>query len=139
MDSKITKIIGEIAEQVAENDLSEITYEQGDVKVRVVGKPAQQIVTEVPEVVSDKSTSETSTDKNYITSPMVGVVYLTPSPKEAPYVTLGSTVNPDTTVCVIEAMKTYNPIKAGKSGVIGAILVGNGDPIEYGQPLFEIN
>lgn len=138
MDSKITKIIGEIAEQVAENDLSEITYEQGDVKVRVVGKQTQQAINEVPEVVSDKPMSEITTDKKYITSPMVGVVYLTPEPKEAPYVILGSLVNKDTTVCVIEAMKTFNPIKAGFSGAISSILVQNGDPVEYGQPLFEV-
>ena len=139
MDSKISKLIGEIAEQVAKNDLAEITYEEGDIKVKVVGKQTQQLVSiDDSEVVSNKPISESSSNVKYVRSPMVGVVYLTPSPNEKPYVESGSIVNNDTTVCVIEAMKTYNPIKAGYTGVIGRVLVKNGDPIEFDQPIAEI-
>ena len=139
MDSKISKLIGEIAEQVAENDLAEITYEEGDLKVKVVGKQTQQLVSiDDTGVVSDKPMSESSSNVKYVRSPMVGVVYLKPSPDEKPYVESGSIVNSESTICVIEAMKTYNPIKAGFSGVVGRILVENGDPIEFDQPIAEI-
>jgi len=71
-----------------------------------------------------------------IKSPMVGTFYASPNPDAKPYVEVGSTVNNDTVVCVLEAMKVMNEIKAEKSGVIKEILVENGEPVEFGQPLF---
>lgn len=71
-----------------------------------------------------------------IESPMVGTFYAAPNPDAAPFVSVGSNVNPDTTVCIIEAMKIFNEIKAEVSGVIHKVLVKNGEPVEFGQPLF---
>jgi len=73
-----------------------------------------------------------------ITSPMVGTFYRTPSPEAAPFVDVGATVNEDTVVCIIEAMKVMNEIKAETSGVIAEVLVENGKPVQFGQALFRV-
>jgi len=73
-----------------------------------------------------------------IKSPMVGTVYRAPSPEAVHYVEIGAEVNPDTVVCIIEAMKVMNEIKAEVRGVITQILVENARPVEFGQPLFKI-
>lgn len=73
-----------------------------------------------------------------IKSPMIGTFYRAPSPESAEYVEVGSEVNPDTVVCLIEAMKVMNEIKAECKGVVTAILVDNAKPVEFGQPLFKI-
>jgi acetyl-CoA carboxylase biotin carboxyl carrier protein len=78
-----------------------------------------------------------STDTE-IKSPMVGTIYRAPSPEAANYVEVGTEVNPDTVVCIIEAMKVMNEIKAETRGVITAIMVDNAKPVEFGQPLFKI-
>jgi acetyl-CoA carboxylase biotin carboxyl carrier protein len=67
---------------------------------------------------------------------MVGTFYAAPNPDAAPFVTPGNAVTPDTDVCVIEAMKVFNTIKAETSGTIERVLIENGQPVEYGQPLF---
>jgi acetyl-CoA carboxylase biotin carboxyl carrier protein len=71
-----------------------------------------------------------------IKSPMVGTYYAAPSPDAAPYVSIGSAVDDKTVVCIIEAMKVFNPIPAEVSGTIAKVLVTNGQVVEYGQPLF---
>ncbi|MDB6058843.1 MAG: acetyl-CoA carboxylase [Verrucomicrobiales bacterium] len=73
-----------------------------------------------------------------IKSPMIGTFYRQPSPESAEYVEVGSEVNPDTVVCLIEAMKVMNEIKAECKGIVTAILVDNAKPVEFGQPLFKI-
>jgi acetyl-CoA carboxylase biotin carboxyl carrier protein len=73
-----------------------------------------------------------------IKSPMVGTFYRSPSPESAHYVEIGSEVNPDTVVCIIEAMKVMNEIKAEVKGVITQVLVESAKPVEFGQPLFKI-
>jgi len=73
-----------------------------------------------------------------IKSPMIGTFYRAPSPESASYVEVGSEVNPDTVVCIIEAMKVMNEIKAEAKGVITQVMVENAKPVEFGQPLFKI-
>ena len=73
-----------------------------------------------------------------IDSPLVGTLYRAPSPEAAPFVKVGDKVTPDTVVCIVEAMKVMNEIKAEKSGIIRDILVENGSAVEFGQPLFVI-
>ena len=73
-----------------------------------------------------------------IESPMVGTFYAAPGPDKSPFVTVGSKVGPDTTVCLIEAMKIFNEIKAETTGTVEEVLVKSGQPIEFGQPLFRI-
>jgi acetyl-CoA carboxylase biotin carboxyl carrier protein len=71
-----------------------------------------------------------------IESPMVGTFYASPSPDKPPFITAGASVGPDTVVCLVEAMKIFNEIKAGCTGTIERVLVKSGDPVEFGQPLF---
>src|SRR4051812_21791286 len=78
------------------------------------------------------------TNEAEIKSPMVGTIYRAPSPEAANYVEIGTEVSPDTVVCIIEAMKVMNEIKAETRGVITAVLAENAKPIEFGQPLFKI-
>ena len=73
-----------------------------------------------------------------IKSPMIGTFYRAPSPESAAYVETGTEVNPDTVVCIIEAMKVMNEIKAETKGVITQVLVENAKPVEFGQPLFKV-
>ena len=73
-----------------------------------------------------------------IKSPMIGTFYRAPSPEAANYVEIGSEVNPDTVVCIIEAMKVMNEIKAEVKGIITQALVENAKPVEFGQPMFKI-
>jgi len=75
---------------------------------------------------------------NAITSPMVGTVYLSPEPKAKSFIKQGQTVKKGDTLLIIEAMKTFNPIKAKKSGKVEKILVNDSEPVEYGQPLIVI-
>jgi acetyl-CoA carboxylase biotin carboxyl carrier protein len=79
-------------------------------------------------------------DSNFtlIRSPMVGTFYAAANPESAPFVKVGDQVGPETTVCVIEAMKVFNEIPAESSGKIVAILVENGAPVEFSQPLFRV-
>ena len=73
-----------------------------------------------------------------IKSPMIGTFYRAPSPESAPYIEVGAEVNPDTVVCIIEAMKVMNEIKAEAKGVITQVLLENAKPVEFGQPLFKL-
>lgn len=142
-DTKTMQLIGEIAENVSEKNLSEITYETEDVKIRVVGKPVQPATIQVVENPSNADSSvqpstNTQVDERFIVSPMVGMVYLKPSPNSKPYISIGDEVDIGTEVCMVEAMKTFNPIKANMKGRIRSILVKDGDPVEYGTPLFSV-
>ncbi len=76
---------------------------------------------------------------NTIDSPIVGTFYRSPSPEAAPFVNVGDAVTADTVVCIVEAMKVMNEVKAEKSGVIREILLDNAQPVEFGQPLFVID
>ena len=74
-----------------------------------------------------------------IKSPIVGTFYAAPNPESPPYVKVGDHVGPETTVCIVEAMKVFNQIPAEVSGKITAVLVENGQPVEFGQPLFKVD
>ena len=74
-----------------------------------------------------------------IKSPMVGTFYAAPNPESPAYVKVGDHVGPETTVCIVEAMKVFNQIPAEVSGKIVAVLVENGEPVEFGQPLFKVD
>lgn len=73
-----------------------------------------------------------------VNSPMVGTFYSAPSPDDPPFIKVGDTVNEETIVCIIEAMKVMNEIKAGKRGKVAEILISNADPVEFGTALFRI-
>jgi acetyl-CoA carboxylase biotin carboxyl carrier protein len=86
-----------------------------------------------PQLASPPATSELD-----IKSPMIGTFYRAPSPEAAPYIEVGAEVNPETVVCIIEAMKVMNEIKAEAKGVITQALIENAKPVEFGQALFKL-
>ena len=94
-------------------------------------------VSSTPAVPAKGSAAEDQ-DLHIVPSPIVGTFYRSRSPNAAPFVTVGSSVEPDTVVCIIEAMKLMNEIQAEAAGEVAKIYVENGQPVEYGQPLFGI-
>lgn len=77
-------------------------------------------------------------DGTFVTSPMVGTFYTTPSPEDPPFVKVGDRIESDSVVCIVEAMKVMNEVKAGVSGVVSEVLVENGHPVEFGSKLFRV-
>lgn len=139
-----------IAEIVAANDLAELKLEREGFSLEikrggtVVAAPAVSIAAPVVPAVAPAAAApaapaaESSAPRITIDSPLVGTLYRAPSPEAAPFVKVGDKVTPDTVVCIVEAMKVMNEIKAEKSGTIRDILVENGSAVEFGQPLFVI-
>ncbi len=82
--------------------------------------------------------SEPASASIEVKSPMIGTLYRSPSPESNPYVDIGTEVSPDTVVCIIEAMKVMNEIKAEVRGVVTQVLIDNAKPVEFGQPLFRL-
>ena len=100
--------------------------------------PSVQPMIAAPSAVPAGNTPMVITGEVEIKSPMIGTFYRAPSPEAASYIEIGSEVNPDTVVCIIEAMKVMNEIKAETKGVITQVLVENAKPVEFGQPLFKV-
>lgn len=95
-----------------------------------------QPATEIPKPIVQEEKKEIA--GHFVKSPMVGTFYRAASPDEKPYVEKGDKVTPDTVICIIEAMKVMNEVKAGKAGVVQKILVSDSDPVEFNSPLFVI-
>lgn len=139
--------IRELLELMNTNDLVELDLEEGDFKVRLkkptAGLPPVQVHAAPATVTSTAPAAPVAApteDKDLvaINSPIVGTFYQSPSPDSDPFVKEGDRVKKDTVVCIVEAMKIMNEIKADISGTIVQILLENGEPVEYGQPLFMV-
>jgi len=138
-----------LAEILTDTGLSEIEVEQDGLKIRVAREvtatyaaPAPALQAAAPSIASAPA-AETSAPSGAkpagtVNSPMVGTAYMSPSPEAAPFVQVGSKVKAGQAIMIIEAMKTMNQIPAPHSGTVTAILVGNGDPVEYDEPLMVI-
>lgn len=121
--------------------------EEGD-HVRIVNRPAQAAqaapaIIEIPQATPAPAAPSAAPASNspsgtQVTSPMVGTFYRAPSPGADPFVEVGTQVKKGDTLCIIEAMKLLNEIEAEVSGTVKEILVDNGSPVEFGQPLFVI-
>ncbi len=140
MKAEHKELIKELSALLKENNLHEIEYQENGVLLKVVGQVQAQAVPVVQPMVQPQQNSadKPKEEKNILTSPMVGVVYLSPSPDAPAYVKVGDTVSVGQTICLVEAMKTFNPITAQKAGKIKAVLIDSGVPVEYNQPLFEL-
>ena len=142
--------IRELAALVDEHGLTDFEFENENIRVRLSKMtspaPVQHVapvhVPVAPAVAPTKSEAEAATtpdeDLFKITSPIVGTFYRSPGPDKEPYVKEGSSVTPESVVCIVEAMKLMNEIQAETSGEVVKIYVENGQPVEYGQPLFGI-
>ncbi|HPC60749.1 MAG TPA: acetyl-CoA carboxylase biotin carboxyl carrier protein [Verrucomicrobiota bacterium] len=150
------KDIKAIIDLMKKNSVSEFELEKQDFKIRLKrgingGVPVMPSYEEQPQMAAFPAAPVApaplpppsvppppATNETEIKSPMIGTFYRAPSPESAPYVEVGSEVNPETVVCIIEAMKVMNEIKAEAKGVITQVLVENAKPVEFGQPLFRI-
>jgi len=147
---KIKKLI----DLIEESDIAEIEISEGEESVRISRYSAQPAYHYAPQpqpaavapapaaVVAAQSPSAASAEEksagHVVKSPMVGTFYRSASPGSESFVEIGQTVSVGETICIIEAMKILNQIEADKNGKIKQILVENGHPVEYGQPLFVI-
>ncbi len=140
MDKQAESIIKDLANLLKETGLNEIDYEKDGLRLRVASHDSApvQMVTTKPVVSSSPVAIKEEAPKSYVNSPIVGVVYLSPSPNAPAFVRVGDTVKAGQTLCMVEAMKTFNPVVADKTGKIKAILVESGAPVEYQQHLFEM-
>ena len=139
--------IRQLAEILTETGLSEIEIEQDGLKIRFAREITATYATPAvqgpgPAVVNAASVSvpdaQAAKSAGAVNSPMVGTAYMSPSPEAAPFVQVGSKVKAGQPILIIEAMKTMNQIPAPHGGTVTAILVGNGDPVEYDEPLMVI-
>ncbi len=145
--------IEKLAKIIADNDLTEISLEDGEQAITIrKDLPEVNMVASAPAVATtpapvqaapqasapQATTKEPEAKGKAITSPMVGTFYAASSPEAAPFVEVGSTVNVGDVVCIIEAMKLMNEIKAEQAGKVTQICVKNGDPIEFGQVLMYV-
>jgi acetyl-CoA carboxylase biotin carboxyl carrier protein len=146
---KLKKLI----DLVEESGISELELTEGEEKVRIsrqlqasaaniqyisAPSPVPAAPTSAPAAAEAAPQVIAKVDGHEVKSPMVGTFYRSPSPDAKSFVDVGSTVAVGDTLCIIEAMKLLNEIEADKAGVIKAILVENGQPVEYGEPLFII-
>jgi acetyl-CoA carboxylase biotin carboxyl carrier protein len=144
---KLKKLI----DLVQESGIGEIEITEGEEKVRIsrqssapaapmlMASPAMQAVAAgVPAAVPAAPAAPPQPSGHTLKSPMVGTFYRAPSPGSPPFAEVGQAVSKGQTLCIIEAMKLLNEIESDVSGTVKAILVENGQPVEYGQPLFLI-
>lgn len=140
------ELVHELARLIAETDLTEIEVEKGDLRIRVarnvttavhVPVAAAPVPAAMPAAVSAPAKPDAQHPGN-VTSPMVGTAYLRPSPDAKPFIEIGTRVEKGDKLILIEAMKTFNDIVAPRAGVVTAILVEDGQPVEYGEPLLVI-
>ena len=153
------KDIKAIVDLMKKNAVSEFEMEEGDFKIKLKRAPGKLHKGEVgvaqegpaivtapvvapavpaPALAPPTPSPEPVAEGLEVKSPMIGTFYRRPSPDSDPFVEVGTAVEPDTVVCIIEAMKVMNEIKAEVKGVIAEVLVEDGKPVEYGQALFRI-
>ena len=140
------KKVRQLIELMKEHDLSELDLRQEDNRVRI--RRGGEVVTySAPAAAAPRAAAPAAEapaapadDKLLVVkSPMVGTFYRASGPDSAPFVKVGDRIGPEKTVCIVEAMKVFNEIPAGVSGQVVAILVENGAPVEFGQPLSKVD
>ncbi|MGO8689153.1 MAG: acetyl-CoA carboxylase biotin carboxyl carrier protein [Thermoguttaceae bacterium] len=145
--------IRRLVELMKEHDLSEIDLREGEMRIQirrgmepVITRPAVSPAAAAPSpgaipAKADAPPPAPAAEEHVavIKSPMVGTFYAAPDPDSPAYVKVGDHVGPETTVCIVEAMKVFNQIPAEVAGKIQAVLVENGEPVEFGQPLFKVD
>jgi acetyl-CoA carboxylase biotin carboxyl carrier protein len=155
VDSIDLKDIKAIIDLMRKNSVSEFELENQEFKIRLkrgtnggggaaapedapVLAYVQPPIAVSPPAIAPLAPAPATPNELEIKSPMIGTFYRAPSPESAPYVEIGTEVNPETVVCIIEAMKVMNEIKAEAKGVVTQVMVENAKPVEFGQPLFKI-
>ncbi len=145
----INSLVSELVALLNQHNLSEIEYERNGQRIKISNAKGGAIiaggvmpaVTSAPAQTTNGANASANAAPDYsnaFKSPMVGVVYMKPEPSAKEFVVEGQSVKKGDTLCLIEAMKTFNPVKAPKDGVIKKILVKDSETVEYEQPLFVI-
>ena len=139
------QLVRDLAELLNETGLTEIEIEQSGLRLRVqraattvatVEAPASPpVVARAQPRAEPKAESEPTAHPGTVISPMVGTVYRSPEPGAPPFVDVGAVVSEGDSLMIVEAMKTFNPIPAPRGGTVKAILVEDGQPVEFGEPL----
>src|SRR5689334_15969163 len=149
-DSVDLRKLKKLIDLVQESGIAELEITEGEEKVKIVkggavdispapppaAPPAKAAAPEARPAAAAPSEAPAAQEGHVVKAPMVGTFYRTPSPDAKPFVEVGQAVKEGDTICIIEAMKLMNEIEADASGTVKAILVENGQPVEYGQPLF---
>jgi acetyl-CoA carboxylase biotin carboxyl carrier protein len=145
------ELVRELASLISETDLTEIEVEKGDLRIRVARQITQTVMVPAPQgaampapvaapmaAVAPAAAASPKDHPGAVPSPMVGTAYRRPSPEAKPFVEIGQRVEAGDRVLLIEAMKTFNEIVAPRAGTVTAVLVEDGQPVEYGEPLLVI-
>ncbi|MEM9827469.1 MAG: acetyl-CoA carboxylase biotin carboxyl carrier protein [Planctomycetota bacterium] len=140
--------IRQIIQLMEEHDLGEVDLQQGDEKIRLARASAAPVISPVaaaPVAAPAAATPPAGEAKpdlhagtQTVNAPMVGTFYTKPNPDAPPFVKVGDRVGPETTVCIVEAMKVFNEIPAEMSGEVVEVLVADGSPVDFGKPLIRI-
>ncbi len=152
MESKDIKEIKTIIDLMKKNDLSVFEIEKEGFRLKIQRGPSEQAAAAAPLLAAGPTKATTtppepaaggpkpieSVPLREILSPMVGTFYRATSPDASPFVDVGKTITDETVVCIIEAMKVMNEIKAETSGVIAEVVAENGKPVQFGQVLFKV-
>ncbi|MEO6154091.1 MAG: acetyl-CoA carboxylase biotin carboxyl carrier protein [Croceibacterium sp.] len=143
-----TDLVRELAQLLTDTGLSEIEVEDGTRKIRVARAMFPDLANFPPHQAGPTASSTpppalaappaAPDNANAVRSPMVGTVYLSPDPESDAFISIGSTVKAGDTLLIVEAMKVMNPITAPNAGIVQAILVASGQPVEFDQPLVVI-
>ena len=151
-----TKEIQDIINFIKKTDLDDVSIETENYKIRVKKNSSsisEKVVhkSEIPKIIEKKETVVEDTTTESITteekagsniiikSPMIGTFYRSPNPESDPFVSEGDTIKPGQTICIIEAMKLFNEIESEVTGKIVKVLANDSSPVEFDQPLFEID
>mgnify|MGYP001311451369 CR=1 FL=1 len=142
LDKKINQTIDDLIKKIKDNNLESIKLSNKILTVEISNnKIYQNNIEDSQNNLStniQKTKNETNDNLISIDSPMVGIIYLTPKPSSPPFAKKGQKIKKGETICLIEAMKTFNEIKSDRDCTIKNIMVKNGEAVEFGQPLFEI-
>ena len=142
LDKKINQTIDALIKKIKDNNLGSIKLSNKTNTIEISNIKINQNNSEKsPSILTtnnQKNKNEASDNLMSIDSPMVGIIYLTPKPSSPPFAKKGQKIKKGDTICLIEAMKTFNEIKSDRDCTIKTIMVKNGEAVEFGQPLFEI-
>ena len=143
IDKKTENSINLLIKKLKDENLGSLKFSNKTISIEISNSSgsvqiAQSPVSSQTQNFSNTTSNESSSIQS-IDSPMVGIIYLTPKPSSPSFVKSGQKIKKGDTICLIEAMKTFNEIKSDKDGVVKSILVKNGEAVEFSQPLFEIS
>ena len=143
LDKKINQTIDSLIKKIKDNNLGSIKLTNKSTTIEVTNRSLNPTTNQNTQNIlpTDNQNVDNKINNSILSidSPMVGIIYLTPKPSSPPFAKKGQKIKKGDTICLIEAMKTFNEIKSDRDCSIKTILVKNGEAVEFGQPLFEIS